>query len=203
MAAVLLTLTVILSLAGSEWIDSLYYRERSILSFPAAPRSAWRLPLLIVGFGGASLWMSCTTFSLAVLTGKLCLAYFLFLTLCTDWEQQLIFDRMQLAFALLTFLFIPCPEWHPLNHFLAALLGGGGFLLLALVTGGGVGGGDIKFMAVLGLWLGTAGLFDVVLKGFILSGLVAIIMLLGGQWRRNDRLAYSPYFSVAAIYHLL
>ena len=37
----------------------------------------------------------------------------------------------------------------------SALIGGGVFLLLAIVSKGSLGGGDVKLIAALGLWLGV------------------------------------------------
>ena len=133
---------------------------------------------------------------------RLILAYFLLMTMVTDLEQQLIFDRMQLPFAVLAlpFLFL---TGQTAAHLLAALAGGGIFLLLSILMGGAIGGGDIKLMFVLGLWLGAEPLLAIAMGGFLLSGLVALVMLGTGRWKRDERFAYSPYFSLMALSLLL
>lgn len=202
MLLVFFALSALLGLAGSAWIDSLYWRGRSLLSFPAAGRPCWRLPLLAGGFALLGALLSGIGLSPAGLAARLLLGAFLLLTMVTDWEQQLIFDRMQLPFAMLS---LPFMWWqgNMADCLLAALAGGGGFLLLALLTRGGIGGGDIKLMAVLGLWLGTNKLLAVALGGFILSGAVAALMLLSGHLRRGQAFAYSPYFSLFALWLLM
>ena len=133
---------------------------------------------------------------------RLILAYFLLMTMVTDLEQQLIFDRMQLLFAVLALPFLGL-TWQAAAHLLAALAGGGIFLLLSILMGGAIGGGDIKLMFVLGLWLGTEALLAIAMGGFLLSGLVALVMLGTGRWKRDERFAYSPYFSLMALSFLL
>ena len=85
------------------------------------------------------------------------------------------------------------------NHLMAAFAGGIAFLLLAILTGGGIGGGDIKLIFVLGLWLGAHKLLAVILLGFFLGGLAALLLLLTGKKKRRDFLAYGPYFAGSAI----
>ncbi|MBO6293848.1 MAG: prepilin peptidase [Selenomonas sp.] len=133
---------------------------------------------------------------------RLPLAYFLLMTIVTDFEQHLIFDKMQLPFAVLALVFM-CLSGQIGNYLLAAVAGGMAFLLLALLTRGAIGGGDIKLMFVLGLWLGMEKLLQIVAGGFILGGLVAGVMLLSGRWKRDEHFAYSPYFSVIALILLL
>ena len=68
---------------------------------------------------------------------------------------------------------------------------------------GSIGGGDIKLVAALGLWLGCEKLLAVVLTATIIGGLSALMMILAKQKDRNSYFAYGPYFAFAAIYALL
>lgn len=203
MWAVLLGLSFLLAQGASEWMESLYRRERGILGFPAAECPSWRRPFLAAGFFLGALWLSGCSLSPGEFLARITLLFFLLLTICTDLEQHVIFDRMQLPFALLALPFFLLLDWQVLNHILAALAGGGIFLVLAGITRGGIGGGDIKLIFVLGLWLGAWKLFYIVQYGFLLSGVVAAVMLISGIWRHDQRLAYSPYFSAVAILYLL
>ena len=203
MLATLLGLSVVLALGASAWIDSLYQAERGILTFPAKVRaSAYRMPLLVAGFGLIAACLAGEGVLLQELFKRLLLAYFLLMTIVTDFEQHLIFDKMQLPFAVLALVFM-CLSGQIGNYLLAATAGGISFLLLALLTRGAIGGGDIKLMFVLGLWLGMEKLLQIVAGGFILGGLVAGVMLLSGRWKRDEHFAYSPYFSVIALILLL
>ena len=203
MLATLFGLSVVLALGASAWIDSLYQAERGILTFPAKVRaSAYRMPLLVAGFWLIAACLAGEGILLQDLLKRLPLAYFLLMTIVTDLEQHLIFDKMQLPFAVLALVFM-CLSGQIGNYLLAAVAGGMAFLLLALLTRGAIGGGDIKLMFVLGLWLGMEKLLQVIAGGFILGGLVAGVMLLSGRWKRDEHFAYSPYFSVIALILLL
>ena len=203
MLATLFGLSIVLALVASAWIDSLYQAERDILTFPAKVRaSAYRMPLLVAGFGLIAACLAGEGVLLQELFKRLLLAYFLLMTIVTDFEQHLIFDKMQLPFAVLALVFM-CLSGQIGNYLLAATAGGISFLLLALLTRGAIGGGDIKLMFVLGLWLGMEKLLQIVAGGFILGGLAAGVMLLSGRWKRDEHFAYSPYFSVIALILLL
>ena len=203
MLATLFGLSIVLALVASAWIDSLYQAERDILTFPAKVRaSAYRMPLLVAGFGLIAACLAGEGVLLQELFKRLLLAYFLLMTIVTDFEQHLIFDKMQLPFAVLALVFM-CLSGQIGNYLLAATAGGISFLLLAFLTRGAIGGGDIKLMFVLGLWLGMEKLLQIIAGGFILGGLVAGAMLLSGRWKRDERFAYSPYFSVIALILLL
>ena len=203
MLATLFGLSIVLALVASAWIDSLYQAERDILTFPAKVRaSAYRMPLLVAGFGLIAMCLAGEGVLLQELFKRLLLAYFLLMTIVTDFEQHLIFDKMQLPFAVLALVFM-CLSGQIGNYLLAATAGGISFLLLALLTRGAIGGGDIKLIFVLGLWLGMEKLLQIVAGGFILGGLVAGVMLLSGRWKRDEHFAYSPYFSVIALILLL
>ena len=203
MLATLFGLSIVLALVASAWIDSLYQAERDILTFPAKVRaSAYRMPLLVAGFGLIAAYLAGEGILLQDLLKRLLLACFLLMTIVTDFEQHLIFDKMQLPFAVLALVFM-CLSGQIGNYLLAATAGGISFLLLALLTRGAIGGGDIKLIFVLGLWLGMEKLLQIVAGGFILGGLVAGAMLLSGRWKRDEHFAYSPYFSVIALILLL
>jgi len=203
MLPTIFALSVVLALGASAWIDSLYRREREILTFPnKIGAAAFRLPLLMVGGSLLAFFLSGTDRAIQEVLKCLLLGYFLLMTMVTDLEQHLIFDRMQLPFALLALIFMSLSGQLG-NHLLAAVAGGIAFLLLALLTRGAIGGGDIKLMFVLGLWLGMEKLLQVIAGGFILGGLVAGVMLLSGRWKRDEHFAYSPYFSVIALILLL
>ena len=73
------------------------------------------------------------------------------------------------------------------------------FLVLAVATRGGIGGGDIKLIAALGLWLGTDQLLTVACTGMILGGVAALLLLVTKRRKRGEMFAYGPYFTVAAL----
>ena len=190
-----LVLSAVLTEIGSRWIDSLYKLPTAPLTFPdeVQARAKFRKPLLAVlmfaGFASAPEIYWAAIFFLALITA-------------TDFEQYVIFDRMLAPFALVGILAaahlgLPLGE-----RFLAAVLGGGIFLLIAFVSRGGIGGGDIKLVAALGIWLGAENLLNVVMYACIGGGIVAVALIIAGKKSRADYFAYGPYFALAAMWTL-
>ncbi|MHC1717117.1 MAG: A24 family peptidase [Acidaminococcaceae bacterium] len=121
-----------------------------------------------------------------------------------DYDHSLIYDKVLLPMAAVGVISnivigaIKLP-----NMLIAALLGGSIFLVLAIVSKGGFGGGDIKFMACVGLWLGFKYTILVVLLSFIFGGLGAAILLLFKKKTIIDKFPYGPYIAMASFITLL
>lgn len=179
-----------------------YRRASTDLEFPdqlTPTRRTWRRVFLFSGTLGTYTLAVCAAASWPSLL--LLIFYMALLTaiIIMDFEQQLILDEFTLALALLALLATPILPT-PLLPRLAA--GAGGFLLfllLAVLTKGGIGGGDIKLIGALGLYLGPDRLFVTVLLGILGGGLVSLYLLLTKKKKRTDRIAYGPYFALAAI----
>ena len=122
-----------------------------------------------------------------------------------DLREQLIYRRHLLPLALCGFIaaLLSAPEGQLMARAFDSLLAGTtgflSFLLLAVLTGGGIGGGDIKLMGALGLWLGTEKLLLVALAGCLLGGLFALFALLTGRKKRGEAIPYAPGFTLAAL----
>ena len=193
---------LIMTFVGSYWIDKLYESSTDIMSFPdeVAQRARFRKPILAITLFGLNVHLSQAPapqcFYLIVAS------FFLMLITMTDFEQYLIFNRMLLPFTLVALIAI----FHlnlPLNmHVGTALFGGGLFLIISSLSRGALGGGDVKLIATLGLWLGHPGLSDVIVTGCILAGVAALIMLLTKIKDRKSYFAYGPYFALTTIYTL-
>lgn len=196
---------IIGAFAGNYWLKKLYQEKESILTFPdkmfdqSQKRHKFLLPVLIILF---ILYQLTHNPTISDNIFKLIFIYFLVLFTITDFEQQVIFDVMQLPFALCGLAFCLVSGFPLLNHLTAALGGGVIFLVLAILTRGGIGGGDIKLIAALGLWLGTTALIDVAAFGFIAGGIAAFILLVFKHKKRTDKFAYGPYFTLAALLQL-
>ncbi len=200
-----IALAVAGALVGQRWILQNYRREPDVLSYPSQvmDKAARRQQFLTMSMG----FLFCFTALQSNLdtlnwVSAVLLEWFCLLFIATDWEQHVIFDRMLLPCAILGLVFTCLTGSFPgdlMNHVLAGLAGGAVFLLLAILTRGGIGGGDVKLMAVLGLWFGTQSLLTIAMTGIILAGLVALVLLLTKQKGRLDYIAYGPYFALAAI----
>ena len=201
-----LTLSLVLTTLGSIWIDRLYLQKQDtdLLSFPdkiaqrAKNRKFYLFLILLLCISKA--WTN--VLFPAKFYYILAIAFLSFVTV-TDFEQYVIFDSMLLPFSLLGLCYAVHLQLPLLNHMAAALGGGGLFFLLSLLTKGAIGGGDIKLISALGLWLGVKMLFSVIMYGAIAGGITALILLLFRKISRKEYLAYGPYFALSGIGLLL
>lgn len=95
--------------------------------------------------------------------------------------------------------------WHyqnVLDHILGFLLLGGLMLLLAIVTKG-FGYGDVKYMFAVGLLLGLKQGFYALMIGFILGGMISLILLLLKKVDKKDHIAFGPYLVLGSILSFL
>jgi len=80
-----------------------------------------------------------------------------------------------------------------LSGLIGFLMAGLLFLVVYLISRKGLGGGDAKFMAVAGLYLGFNGVLPAMLYGSILASLFAIIMILAKKIGRKDAIPLVPF----------
>lgn len=79
------------------------------------------------------------------------------------------------------------------NSVLGLLVGGGLFLLVYLISRKGMGGGDVKFMAVTGLYIGFTGILSAMLYGSVLAALVGLVLLLAKKIGRKGTIPLAPF----------
>lgn len=189
----------------SKWLSYLFQENSKELSFSAELGYSWLARAVKILLLSIPVWLAaaCTASSNAGSSAAEALFFaiytvFLLTMLCSDIEQQIIFDKQLALFAmfgLLRSLLFSLP-WE--QHLLAALAGGLSFLLLAILTRGGIGGGDIKLIAALGLWLGGEALKLTALGGIIIGGLWALGAIAVKKKKRTDFIPYAPAFIIAA-----
>lgn len=190
----------------SKWLSYLFQENSKELSFPAELGYSWLARAVKILLLSIPVWLAaaCTAgssnagSSAAEALFFAIYTVFLLTMLCSDIEQQIIFDKQLALFAmfgLLRSLLFNLP-WE--QHLLAALAGGLSFLLLAILTRGGIGGGDIKLIAALGLWLGGEALKLTALGGIIIGGLWALGAIAVKKKKRTDFIPYAPAFIIAA-----
>jgi leader peptidase (prepilin peptidase)/N-methyltransferase len=83
--------------------------------------------------------------------------------------------------------------------FMATLLT---FMMLSLSSRRGIGAGDVRLAAVLAMFLGYLGatyVFQGLALGFILGGLVALLLLISRKANRNTRIAFGPYICIGTM----
>lgn len=71
--------------------------------------------------------------------------------------------------------------------------GGGIFLAVYLISRKGLGGGDVKFMSMAGLYLGLAGTIPAILYGTILAALAGLILILIKKITRKGKMPLAPF----------
>lgn len=197
---ILLVITGLFVHLGSQWMDRLYAKRKEILTYPQDidRRRKYRKWILGVLFFGCEFRL-CMTLTEPIDFLLLLVIPLLLLMTLTDFEQYCLFDEMMIPLAVGGFLWcLLVPETAP-NHGLAALAGGGVFFLLAVLSGGALGGGDVKLVAALGLWLGTEHLLSVVCLGMVFGGLAAGLLLLLKKKKRKSAFAYGPYFTLTTV----
>ncbi|MCL1874013.1 MAG: prepilin peptidase [Clostridiales bacterium] len=73
------------------------------------------------------------------------------------------------------------------------VIGGGLFLLMYIISRKGVGGGDVKFMAAAGLYLGLAGILPAMLIGTVLAALTGLFLIIFKKISRKDSIPLVPF----------
>ncbi len=199
-------LVAIHRLPSSRWIATSYRRAKGtegLLSFPERIEEQEKkrpgLFAVCIGFLFCFTMLELPYVHLTKLVFLMIFQYFMALYTWTDLEQRVIFDRMLIPFAVIGLISIPLLDRVLTDHLMAAAVGGVVFLALAVLTKGGIGGGDIKLVAALGLWLGSDMLMTVVIAGIVLGGMAALIMLATGKRKKGDYFAYGPYFTISAL----
>ena len=76
---------------------------------------------------------------------------------------------------------------------LGFVIGGGMFLLVYLISRKGLGGGDVKFMAAAGLYLGFGGVLPAMLFGTVFAALVGFALILLKKMGRKDSIPLAPF----------
>lgn len=76
------------------------------------------------------------------------------------------------------------------------------FMTLSLASRRGIGTGDVRLAAVLAMFLGYLGaqyVFQGVALGFMIGGVVALLLLITRKATRNTRIAFGPYICIGAM----
>jgi leader peptidase (prepilin peptidase)/N-methyltransferase len=85
------------------------------------------------------------------------------------------------------------------NRVLGIVGCGGLVFLIAILSRGGMGGGDIKFMALAGSFLGVPGGLTSFVIACIIGAIVGVVLIALGIKSRKDEIPFGPFMSVGAI----
>jgi leader peptidase (prepilin peptidase) / N-methyltransferase len=132
------------------------------------------------------------------------LIFLLIIITFIDIEHKIIPDGLIIfGIALGMFFNILYFKTQFLGGLLGFLIGGSILLIIALVTGGSMGGGDIKLMAMIGLYLGLAGTRLTMFLSFIAGGVFAVILMIYKRVDRKYEMPFGPFICASALVALV
>ena len=85
------------------------------------------------------------------------------------------------------------------NSFMGFLLGCGLFYLLAILSNGGIGGGDIKYIAAAGAFVGWQKVLLIIFIGAVLGTFVGLFQIGFQKKTRKNIIPFGPFLSVATL----
>lgn len=115
-----------------------------------------------------------------------------------DLEWQLLPDRLNLLAAVVG---LPLASWtfgSPWPPLAGAAVAGGILALLAAAVPGGLGGGDVKFAAAFGLYLGGGQALLALFVAFLAAGVAGVVLLLTGRKGSRDMIPFGPFLALGA-----
>ncbi|EOD00109.1 prepilin peptidase [Caldisalinibacter kiritimatiensis] len=117
-----------------------------------------------------------------------------------DYHYKIIPDKLIIFGIICRLLLITLYNFKPniINGTIGLLIGGGIFLVIAIITNGAMGGGDIKLMAMLGLWLGWKYILLTTLLSFVIGAIISMLLLIFKVKSRKDFIPFGPFISIAA-----
>lgn len=144
-------------------------------------------------------------------------ASFLLVVAVIDLDYHLIFNKMtypaivlSVVAAVIGHAGIPGETW--MNRLVASLLGAAAlylvFLFMAtlgrlLLRGEVLGQGDVKLAAVIGAYFSFWKAAEALLLGFVVAGMVSLVLLILGRVRLKTQTAFGPYLVIGALLVLL
>ena len=161
---------------------------------------------LLTGLLALMLW-----YKFGLSTGLFVYFYFtasLIIVTFVDLKYQIIPDIISLpgiALGLLSSFLLPGLSWK--DSLLGILAGGGTLYLVAwgyqlIARKEGMGGGDIKFLAMIGAFLGWQAIPLVIFLSAALGSVIGLVMILIQKKSRYMAIPYGPFLALAALVFL-
>ena len=162
-------------------------------------------PILVIIISGIIFSISFFKFGFNVsLIQALALNCILVVVSFIDIEHQIIPDKLVTVTLAIGFICLFINDISFINAIGGMALGGGLLLLLALVPGV-LGGGDIKLMFALGVFLGGKGVLVAIFISFAIASIISILLLILKIKKRKDYIPFGPFLSIGTYiaFHLL
>ena len=124
-----------------------------------------------------------------------------------DFKYKIVPNKLILAM-LCAWVIVLIPQFllktnETIDIFISSLIGfivaSAIFLIVYFISRKGLGGGDVKFMAISGLYLGANMLLTAVLIGAILSAITCIALIITKRINKNDAIALIPFLYIGFI----
>lgn len=120
-----------------------------------------------------------------------------------DIKYQYIFDNVVLSLSVIALLATPYIDYSIWERVLGVLAGGLIMFIIAVCARGMLGGGDIKMVAMLGLWQGVYALPSFLFISFTSAALFAIIAIIARKKTMRDTIAFGPYLALGSFIYWL
>ena len=159
---------------------------------------SWRYPLVEVLTGGLTLlcWILFGTSSDVLMA--LILTYVLIVIAFIDLDHQLIPNVLTLPMMVIGLLF-RIWQGEIIAGILGGLIGGGLLLIITLLYPKGMGMGDVKFLAMIGVFLGWEKALFTLFSGSLLGVLVILPLMLLKKIDRKTAFPFGPFLVVGAL----
>jgi leader peptidase (prepilin peptidase)/N-methyltransferase len=131
----------------------------------------------------------------SLLIKALILDTILILVFIIDLKHKIIPNKVVLVSILFSVISFYCDNLSIINMLSGALVGGGIFFLLALIPKA-IGGGDVKFMFAMGVFLGLGKILMATYIGVILGAVISIFLLVSKLKKKKDHIPYGPFLTI-------
>jgi leader peptidase (prepilin peptidase)/N-methyltransferase len=126
-----------------------------------------------------------------------------------DWDHKIIPDVITLPGIVVGFLcaaLVLPTGW--LNSLVGILVGGGILLVLAwaspfLFGKEGIGGGDIKFLAMVGAFLGWQQALLTLMVGSVVGAVIGVVLLATKVLQKGQYIPFGPYLALGGLIAVL
>lgn len=118
-----------------------------------------------------------------------------------DLQHQIIPDKVTLPGIVLGlgFSFFSLLPVDFVQSLIGLAVGGGILYAVAVISRGGMGGGDIKLMALIGVFLGWQKALLTIFLGVLVGSIVGVALMLFRGKGRKDKIPFGPFLALGAI----
>lgn len=127
-----------------------------------------------------------------------------------DWKYQDLPDSYNLIVAVLSIMILvllvvinDVPLKAIVPNIITAFVLFLGFFILAIISGESIGGGDVKLMGAVGFLFHYSQIPQILIYSFFPGALFAIMLLVVGKKKKEDKFAFGPFLVLGVIATLI